>query len=271
MRTFQTKLRLAVLNPILYFSMFAALYFAQGLPSGLIAHALPSVLRDQGVSLSLIGLLKLLALPWLFKFLWAPFVDRPSADLTRSRCRWIIAMQCCTALTLLGLAWALSVGDPHGFVLPLLLILLINTFCATQDIATDSLAVSWSKKSDLGIINSLQVSGYKVGMIAGGSGCLLLLGFMSWQSILVLISLTLVLLLLPLLKFKNNRDVASFELKADTDDTGKLSGLFAGEAVAQDSSESPKTKVSFNYIYQTYQQFFSQKNLALLVVGFTDL
>ena len=56
--------------------MLASLYCAQGLPSGLVAHALPALLRQQGVDLALIGLLKLLALPWLLKALWAPWVDR---------------------------------------------------------------------------------------------------------------------------------------------------------------------------------------------------
>ena len=49
------------------------LYFAQGLPSGLLGKALPPLLRDQGVSLSAIGFTALLALPWTLKFLWAPF------------------------------------------------------------------------------------------------------------------------------------------------------------------------------------------------------
>jgi len=34
------------------FALLAALYFAQGLPSGLIAKALPALLRDKDVSLS---------------------------------------------------------------------------------------------------------------------------------------------------------------------------------------------------------------------------
>ena len=56
--------------------LLASLYCAQGLPSGLLAHSLPVLLRQHGVDLAWIGLLKLLALPWLLKVLWAPWVDR---------------------------------------------------------------------------------------------------------------------------------------------------------------------------------------------------
>ena len=56
--------------------LLASLYCAQGLPSGLVAHSLPVLLRQNGVDLALIGLLKLLALPWLLKVLWAPWIDR---------------------------------------------------------------------------------------------------------------------------------------------------------------------------------------------------
>jgi PAT family beta-lactamase induction signal transducer AmpG len=52
------------------------LYFAQGLPFGFQATALPLMLRERGVSLQAIGFASVLATPWLAKALWAPWVDR---------------------------------------------------------------------------------------------------------------------------------------------------------------------------------------------------
>jgi len=69
------------------FALLALLYFAQGLPSGLIAKALPALLRDQGVSLSLIGFTSALALPWALKFLWAPLIDRYG-----TRRQWLLGL-----------------------------------------------------------------------------------------------------------------------------------------------------------------------------------
>lgn len=73
--------------------MLASLYCAQGLPSGLVAHALPALLRQQGVDLALIGLLKLLALPWLLKALWAPWVDRWRHPRLGHARGWILPLQ----------------------------------------------------------------------------------------------------------------------------------------------------------------------------------
>ncbi len=59
----------------LYLLLFS-LYWAQGLPVGFMTHALPVILRAQGVSLAQIGGFGLLMLPWSIKILWAPWVDR---------------------------------------------------------------------------------------------------------------------------------------------------------------------------------------------------
>ncbi len=59
----------------LYLLLFS-LYWAQGLPVGFMTHALPVILRAQGVSLAHIGGFGLLMLPWSIKIFWAPWVDR---------------------------------------------------------------------------------------------------------------------------------------------------------------------------------------------------
>src|SRR5690554_5771275 len=83
--------------------LLGSLYCAQGLPSGLLAHALPTLMRQYGVDLAMIGLLKLLALPWVLKVLWAPWVDRWSPLPLGHRRGWIGTMQLLVA-ALLGLA-----------------------------------------------------------------------------------------------------------------------------------------------------------------------
>jgi len=56
-------------------ALLSSLYAAQGLPFGFFTLALPVLMREAGWSLTAIGLLQVLALPWLLKFLWAPWVD----------------------------------------------------------------------------------------------------------------------------------------------------------------------------------------------------
>ena len=63
-------------------TLLVALYFAQGLPFGFFTIVLPATLRQAGLPLTTISLVSvLLTLPWLLKFLWAPFVDRSRVPL----------------------------------------------------------------------------------------------------------------------------------------------------------------------------------------------
>ena len=159
------------------FALLGLLYLAQGLPSGLIAKALPPLLREQGVSLSVIGFTSLLALPWALKFTWAPFVDRYG-----SRKQWLLALNALTMLLMLMVAsrdFAAWVD-----VLPLLLAVLfcLNLVTATQDIATDGYAVSTLLPEWRGLGNSIQVVGYKLGMVLGSGVLLWLVARHGWQA-----------------------------------------------------------------------------------------
>ena len=148
--------------------LLGLLYFAQGLPSGLLAKALPPLLREQGVSLPVIGLTGLLAAPWALKFLWAPLVER-----TGTRRHWLLALNMATlGLMLLLASRDFSFWAGEAFPVLLGLLLALNLIAATQDIVTDGLAVSRLTASLRGLGNSVQVIGYKVGMTLG-SGVLL--------------------------------------------------------------------------------------------------
>lgn len=149
-------------------SLFA-LYFAQGLPFGVQATALPLLLRERGASLETIGFASLLAAPWLAKALWAPLVDRYGSARFGRRKSWIVPMQLLLALT------ALVAAHTQGVTALALVVLAMNLFAATQDIAVDALAVSWLEPRQLGPGNAVQVVGYKLGMLTGG-------GLLVWAS-----------------------------------------------------------------------------------------
>lgn len=146
-----------------------ALYFAQGLPFGFQATALPLMLRERGASLATVGFSSLLAAPWLAKALWAPLVDRYGSRRFGRRKSWIVPMQAALALSAF---WAARVEEAGPLAA---LILAMNFFAATQDIAVDALTVSWLKAEQLGPANALQVVGYKLGMLTGG-------GLLVWAS-----------------------------------------------------------------------------------------
>ncbi len=161
-------------------AFLSSLYFVQGLPFGFQANALPNYLRASGVSLTGIGLASALAVPWALKAFWAPVVDRLGSEQFGRRKSWIVPLQGAMALSCGVAAWL----PPSAALTPLLvLILLLNLFAATQDIAVDGLAVELLDEKELGLGNAAQVVGYKLGMLTGGGLLVAASRFVGWQGL----------------------------------------------------------------------------------------
>jgi MFS family permease len=158
-------------------AILSALYFVQGMPFGFQAKTLPVFLRSEGISTSQIGWLGVLALPWLLKPLWAPFVDRYG-----TRRQWIVPLQAALA----GLCFLVSTLDPGADLHWLLVVVfLMNLFAATQDIAVDGLAVELLGDEELGPGNSAQVVGYKLGMLTSGGLLMMLVDDAGWSVVFI--------------------------------------------------------------------------------------
>ena len=195
--------------------LLSCLYFSQGLPFGFMSQALPALLRSYDVSLEKIGLVSLVALPWALKFLWAPYVDHYGSARFGRRKSWILPMQFgfMVCLLLLGLL------DPDtlnatGFYWLLLILFLSNLIAATQDIATDGLAVSSLGPRERGLGNGVQVAGYRVGMLFGGAVILILLDRLGWLSTFVVLALMILLVSLPVWLLRE--PAATAELQHDS-------------------------------------------------------
>ena len=196
--------------------LLAALYCAQGLPSGLIAHTLPALMRQYGVDLAMIGLLKLLALPWVLKVLWAPWIDRIASPRLGQYRGWILPLQT-TVLVILATVALLPPGMLFGAYLPVLLglLLLVNLTAATQDIATDGLAVRLLPERWRGLGNSLQVGGYKAGMIVSGSLLLMVIEPWGWRTSIGLVAALVALMAVPVLLFPEKQRLPRAHRVAD--------------------------------------------------------
>ncbi len=173
--------------------VLGSLYLAQGLPFGFFTQALPVMLRKQHVSLELIGLISLLALPWALKFLLAPTVDRRG-----TRRAWVLAMQAATVVTLV-----LAAGLEASATGPLLAVIaVINALAATQDIATDALAVDLLQRAERGIANGLQVGAYRVGMIIGGGALLVVFDVVGWRGSFIIMAGLVAATTVPVLRLR---------------------------------------------------------------------
>ncbi|XP_008569957.1 PREDICTED: major facilitator superfamily domain-containing protein 3 [Galeopterus variegatus] len=165
----------------------AGLYLVQGLPYGLQAGLLPVLLRARGLSLTRVGLAKVLYAPWLFKLLWAPLVD------TRGSPRAWLALSTAALGLVCGLLAALPPAEAGRAGLPTTavgLLLLLNLVAAVQDVALDTLAVQLLEPAELGPGNTVQVVAYKLGAALAGGGLLALLPTLSWPLLFLLLAAT---------------------------------------------------------------------------------
>ncbi|XP_004779446.1 major facilitator superfamily domain-containing protein 3 isoform X3 [Mustela putorius furo] len=165
----------------------AGLYLVQGLPYGLQSGLLPVLLRARGLSLTRVGLAKVLYLPWLFKLVWAPLVD------TRGSLKaWLVLSTAALGLVC-GLLAALPPAEAGPTGLPVTvagLLLLLNLGAAVQDVALDTLAVQLLEPAELGPGNTVQVVAYKLGAVLAGGGLLALVPTLSWPLLFLLLAAT---------------------------------------------------------------------------------
>ena len=148
-------------------------YFAEGFPYSIIA-AIPAIMfRDMRVDLADIGFLSLLSLPWVLKFLWAPFLD---SYLTLRK--WLLIIE--SALTILFAFLAVSLFQ--SALAPIVFLLGIGAFLsATHDISIDGFYMdALSDRSQKAVIG-VRVLAYRIAL-AFGSGVIVTIGTtVSWR------------------------------------------------------------------------------------------
>ena len=173
---------------------FFCLYIAQTIPMSFFSTVIPVMMRQENFSLSAIGLLQLIKLPWILKFLWSPMVDR-HAVTTGDYKRWIFSSE----LIYAGLIFAVAFLDFHtDFYTIVALIIISFVASATQDIATDALAVLAFSRKDKSLANSMQSMGSFGGSMIGGGVLLLLFKQIGWNGLLPCVALFVIAALLPL-------------------------------------------------------------------------
>lgn len=179
--------------------MFFCLYIAQSIPSSFFATALQVMMRQANYSLATIGLLQLVKLPWVLKFLWSPMVDRHCIT-GRDYRRCIIVSECVYALFIF-LAGMLDIADNLYFILLLVVLSLIAS--ATQDIATDALAILMHGGRDKSMVNSIQSMGSFGGALIGSGLLLMVLSRYGWHVVTPCLGVFVLIMLIPLVKQKN--------------------------------------------------------------------
>ena len=152
----------------------AVLGFAGGLPIVLVFGTLSNWLRDAGIDRTTIGFVSWVALAYAFKFVWSPLVDSLGfGAFTRSlgkRRSWLLMAQASVVIGLLGMA----ANDPQVGLAALVGFALLTAFAsATQDIVIDAYRIESAPVERQAALAATYMAGYRVGLIAGGAGALL--------------------------------------------------------------------------------------------------
>jgi PAT family beta-lactamase induction signal transducer AmpG len=164
-------------------AIMLGLGFAAGLPNFLVFDTMSAWLRAAGLSLAVISLFSLATLPYSFKFIWAPLVDRTAIPgLTRwlgHRRSWMIVAQ----VGVIGGLFALSAGDPAHHLGPMAVLAVFTGFCsATQDIVIDAWRIEAADVSRQGAMAAAYQWGYRVANIVAGAAPLFLADRIGWHA-----------------------------------------------------------------------------------------
>jgi len=143
----------------------AVLGFASGLPLALTGQAMQAWLTMDGLSLADIGFLTLVGLPYTFKFVWAPLMDRFDLAGRWRRRAWLVVTQLALALALLALAATSPRESLRAFAL---LALTVAFLSASQDIVVDAYRTDVLAAAERGLGASVAVMGYRFAMILSG-------------------------------------------------------------------------------------------------------
>jgi PAT family beta-lactamase induction signal transducer AmpG len=150
---------------------------ASGMPLYLLIQLVPAWLRDSGVSLAEIGLFSLVGLPYTWKFLWSPFMDRwaPPLGLRRG---WMLLAQIALFFSIGALGGLDPVANTQGVAV---LAVVIAALSATQDVAIDAYRRELLPDEELGLGNAVHVQAYRIASLVPGSLSLILADSLPWD------------------------------------------------------------------------------------------
>ncbi len=152
--------------------------FASGLPLALTSGTLQAWMTVEGVDITTIGIFTLAGLPYTWKFLWAPLMDRFVPPALGRRRGWILLTQ---LLLMAGIAAMGSLSPAHAPWALAGLAVLVAFSSASQDIVVDAYRTDLLKERERGVGAAVSVLGYRVAMLISGALALILADRIGWH------------------------------------------------------------------------------------------
>ncbi|KGQ36574.1 AmpG family muropeptide MFS transporter [Gallibacterium genomosp. 1] len=157
--------------------------FSSGLPLYILVSLIPYWLRSEQIDLKTIGLFTLINLPYTWKFLWSPLLDRYALPLLGRRRGWIFLFQLLLLITLLAFSCLTPQQDLKTIAI---LSIIVAFFSATQDIVLDAYRREILSDNELGLGNSIHVNAYRLAGLVPASLSIFLSAYYSWHSVFII-------------------------------------------------------------------------------------
>lgn len=228
----------AVFNRRILICVFTGL--ASGMPLYVLFQLVPAWLREEGVSLAEIGLFALVGIPYTWKFMWAPLMDRWVPPFLGRRRGWMLIFQ----VALLVAIGVLGMFQPaQSTWLVAWLAVAVAFFSASQDVALDAYRREILPDEELGLGNAVHVQAYRISSLVPGSLSLILADYLPWSSVFWI--------------------TAAF----------MIVGVILSLAVAEPESELPTATGLRQAVVAPFAEYVSRRKLGglLLVLGFMVL
>lgn len=160
--------------------------FASGLPLYLLINLLPAWLRSEGVDLKAIGLFALIQLPYTWKFIWSPLMDRFTPPFLGRRRGWMLITQVALIASMAGFGVFLPQQDIWSIAA---LAVGVAFFSASQDIVLDAYRRELLRDAELGLGNTVHINAYRLASLVPGSLSLILADRLPWPWVFAITAL----------------------------------------------------------------------------------
>lgn len=163
--------------------------FASGLPNGVAGDTIKAWLTDSGVNVADIALFSLVSFPYVFKFLWAPLLDRYALPLLGRRRGWLVCFQSMLTATIA----AVGLLGPQGQGASLLPVAIAGAaiifLSASLDIVADAYRADVLPPDERASGAATFVMGYRIATIAGTAGAMFLAARVGWPAAFLCLAL----------------------------------------------------------------------------------
>ncbi len=163
--------------------------FSAGIPYALTAGTLQAWLATENVDIKTIGLFALVGIPYNWKFIWAPLMDRFYPKFLGRRRGWMLVTQIGLAASIAGMALT---SPSFSLTAMATLAVLVAFFASSQDIVIDAYRTEALEEKEYGAGSALYIMGYRIAMLVSGGLALIMADHYSWKIVYTFMAATIV-------------------------------------------------------------------------------